>query len=149
MCNFFCAGKKSTQTTIGWTVSMIVFAGLVALAVGGYVVYKYRLRVCVNNILTDIYCLFESSCYHNCSLLNTAYNIFWCGLCGNHVQSYMDSEIRAIMAQYMPLDSQTEVNNHMQEEIWFWYVHFHVDEFVRWPSEARIQVNMDKTFVQK
>ena len=43
----------------------------------------------------------------------------------------MDSEIRAIMAQYMPLDSQTEVNNHMQEEIWFWYVHFHVDEFVR------------------
>jgi hypothetical protein len=32
----------------------------------------------------------------------------------------MDSEIRAIMAQYMPLDSQTEVNNHMQEEIWFW-----------------------------
>ena len=67
----------------------------------------------------------------------------------NHVQSYMDSEIRAIMAQYMPLDSQTEVNNHMQEEIWFWYVHFHVDEFVRWPSEARIQVNMDKTFVQK
>jgi hypothetical protein len=54
---------------------MIVFVGLVALSVGGYVVYKYRLR------------------------------------------SYMDSEIRAIMAQYMPLDSQTEVNNHMQEEI--------------------------------
>lgn len=34
------------------------------------------------------------------------------------VQSYMDSEIRAIMAQYMPLDSQNEVNNHMQEDIW-------------------------------
>jgi len=70
-----CISKKSTQTTLGWTVSMIVFAALVALSVGGYVVYKYRLR------------------------------------------SYMDSEIRAIMAQYMPLDSQNEVNNHMQDEI--------------------------------
>jgi hypothetical protein len=29
------------------------------------------------------------------------------------VQSYMDSEIRAIMAQYMPLDSQNDsVHNH-------------------------------------
>ncbi len=31
-------------------------------------------------------------------------------------QSYMDSEIRAIMAQYMPLDSQNEVHTHMQED---------------------------------
>ncbi|RVW26768.1 Vacuolar-sorting receptor 4 [Vitis vinifera] len=31
-------------------------------------------------------------------------------------QSYMDSEIRAIMAQYMPLDSQTEVPNHVSED---------------------------------
>lgn len=29
------------------------------------------------------------------------------------VQAYMDSEIRAIMAQYMPLDSQGEVPNHV------------------------------------
>ncbi|MBA0843075.1 hypothetical protein Goarm_000293, partial [Gossypium armourianum] len=28
------------------------------------------------------------------------------------LRSYMDSEIRAIMAQYMPLDSQSEVPNH-------------------------------------
>lgn len=35
---------------------------------------------------------------------------------GCFVQSYMDSEIRAIMAQYMPLDSQAEVPNHMNEE---------------------------------
>jgi len=47
---------------------------MVVLAVGGYVIYKYRLR------------------------------------------SYMDSEIRAIMAQYMPLDSQNEVHTHMQED---------------------------------
>lgn len=28
------------------------------------------------------------------------------------MQRYMDSEIRAIMAQYMPLDNQGEVPNH-------------------------------------
>ncbi|XP_010942821.1 vacuolar-sorting receptor 1 [Elaeis guineensis] len=32
------------------------------------------------------------------------------------LRSYMDSEIRAIMAQYMPLDSQGEVPNHANEE---------------------------------
>lgn len=31
-------------------------------------------------------------------------------------QSYMDSEIRAIMAQYMPLDSQNEVPNHVGDD---------------------------------
>uniref|UniRef100_A0A452Y7Q7 Uncharacterized protein n=1 Tax=Aegilops tauschii subsp. strangulata TaxID=200361 RepID=A0A452Y7Q7_AEGTS len=31
-------------------------------------------------------------------------------------QSYMDSEIRAIMAQYMPLDSQGEVPNDSHED---------------------------------
>lgn len=32
------------------------------------------------------------------------------------LQQYMDSEIRAIMAQYMPLDSQAEVPNHVNDE---------------------------------
>jgi len=32
------------------------------------------------------------------------------------LQQYMDSEIRAIMAQYMPLDSQPEVPNHTNDE---------------------------------
>ncbi|XP_020237450.1 vacuolar-sorting receptor 1 [Cajanus cajan] len=32
------------------------------------------------------------------------------------IRSYMDSEIRAIMAQYMPLDSQAGVVNHADEE---------------------------------
>jgi hypothetical protein len=62
------------SSKVGWTVSVIVLVGMVVLAVGGYVIYKYRLR------------------------------------------SYMDSEIRAIMAQYMPLDSQNEVHTHMQED---------------------------------
>lgn len=29
------------------------------------------------------------------------------------LQRYMDSEIRAIMAQYMPLDNQGEIPNHV------------------------------------
>ena len=29
------------------------------------------------------------------------------------IQRYMDSEIRAIMAQYMPLDNQGEIPNHV------------------------------------
>ncbi|KAK6945989.1 PA domain [Dillenia turbinata] len=33
------------------------------------------------------------------------------------LRSYMDSEIRAIMAQYMPLDSQQEVPNHINDEL--------------------------------
>lgn len=32
------------------------------------------------------------------------------------LRSYMDSEIRAIMAQYMPLDSQSEVQNHVNDD---------------------------------
>ncbi|KAK1359022.1 Vacuolar-sorting receptor 1 [Heracleum sosnowskyi] len=32
------------------------------------------------------------------------------------LRSYMDSEIRAIMAQYMPLDGQNEVPNHQSED---------------------------------
>ncbi|KAL1831664.1 hypothetical protein ACET3Z_001315 [Daucus carota] len=32
------------------------------------------------------------------------------------LRSYMDSEIRAIMAQYMPLDSQNEIPNHVSDD---------------------------------
>jgi hypothetical protein len=39
-------------------------------------------------------------------------NIIFCPF----FQSYMDSEIRTIMAQYMPLDSQGEVPNHTNDE---------------------------------
>ncbi|XP_072974967.1 vacuolar-sorting receptor 1-like isoform X2 [Typha angustifolia] len=66
-----CISKKST-TAVGWNFFWVVFLGLAVVAVGGYAVYKYRIR------------------------------------------SYMDSEIRAIMAQYMPLDNQREVPNHVQ-----------------------------------
>ncbi|KAG0592962.1 hypothetical protein KC19_1G293800 [Ceratodon purpureus] len=69
-----CISKKSQQSKIGWVVFLIVLVAVATLAVGGYVVYKYRLR------------------------------------------SYMDSEIRAIMAQYMPLDSSSDINHHLNEE---------------------------------
>lgn len=32
------------------------------------------------------------------------------------LRTYMDSEIRAIMSQYMPLDSQNDVPSHAHEE---------------------------------
>lgn len=69
-----CISKKERNTRIGWVVSAIVLTGLAIVAIGAYLVYKYRLR------------------------------------------SYMDSEIRAIMAQYMPLDSQSEIQHHLQDD---------------------------------
>lgn len=70
-----CINQRSAQSKLGLTVSLIVLAGLSILALGSYVVYKYRLR------------------------------------------TYMDSEIRAIMAQYMPLDNQNEsIQSHLQDD---------------------------------
>ncbi|XP_052174973.1 vacuolar-sorting receptor 1-like [Diospyros lotus] len=65
-----CIGKDANTGLSGGFIWFIVL-GLAAAGVGGYAIYKYRIR------------------------------------------SYMDSEIRAIMAQYMPLDNQGEVPNHM------------------------------------
>ncbi|KAL3681402.1 hypothetical protein R1sor_024358 [Riccia sorocarpa] len=58
-----CISKKVSTGRVGWLLTVIILSGVLAVGVGGYMVYKYRLR------------------------------------------SYMDSEIRAIMAQYMPLDN--------------------------------------------
>ncbi|KAK1270684.1 Vacuolar-sorting receptor 1 [Acorus gramineus] len=66
-----CISKKPT-TEVSWSFLWVIFFGLAAASVGGYAVYKYRIR------------------------------------------TYMDSEIRAIMAQYMPLDNQGEPPNHVQ-----------------------------------
>ncbi|KAK1312812.1 Vacuolar-sorting receptor 1 [Acorus calamus] len=66
-----CISKKPS-TQVSWSFLWIIFFGLAAAGVGGYAVYKYRIR------------------------------------------TYMDSEIRAIMAQYMPLDNQGESLNHVQ-----------------------------------
>lgn len=70
-----CINRKGSQSKMGWTLPLIALACLSIVGLGGYILYKYRLR------------------------------------------SYMDSEIRAIMAQYMPLDSQAEVQNHSHDDI--------------------------------
>ncbi|XP_047341667.1 vacuolar-sorting receptor 1-like isoform X2 [Impatiens glandulifera] len=59
-----CIGKD--VKTESWSTIWVVILGLAAIGIGGYAIYKYRIR------------------------------------------SFMDSEIRVIMAQYMPLDSQVE-----------------------------------------
>lgn len=64
-----CISKHDTE--VSWSSVWIIILGLAAAGVGGYAVYKYRIR------------------------------------------RYMDSEIRAIMAQYMPLDNQGEVPHHV------------------------------------
>jgi type VI protein secretion system component VasF len=63
--------SKDSNTKVSWSFVWIIILGLAAAGVGGYAVYKYRIR------------------------------------------RYMDSEIRAIMAQYMPLDNQGEIPNHV------------------------------------
>ncbi|KAL6337637.1 hypothetical protein AAG906_037230 [Vitis piasezkii] len=63
--------SKHVKTEVSWSFIWVIILGLAAAGVGGYALYKYRIR------------------------------------------RYMDSEIRAIMAQYMPLDNQGEVPNHV------------------------------------
>lgn len=62
---------KHVKTEVSWSFIWVIILGLAAAGVGGYALYKYRIR------------------------------------------RYMDSEIRAIMAQYMPLDNQGEIPNHV------------------------------------
>lgn len=63
--------SKHVKTEVSWSFIWVIILGLAAAGVGGYALYKYRIR------------------------------------------RYMDSEIRAIMAQYMPLDNQGEIPNHV------------------------------------
>eukprot|EP00249_Psilotum_nudum_P020534 c27746_g1_i1 orf=437-2317(+) len=68
-----CIGNE-ISSRINWALLFLILAGLAGISMGGYFVYKYRIR------------------------------------------SYMDSEIRAIMAQYMPLDSQGDLHQHLQDD---------------------------------
>ncbi|CAB4284954.1 unnamed protein product [Prunus armeniaca] len=66
-----CISKNASVSEFNWGFMWVIILCLGAVGVGGYAVYKYRIR------------------------------------------RYMDSEIRAIMAQYMPLDNQGEIPNHV------------------------------------
>ncbi|KAL5710068.1 Vacuolar-sorting receptor 1 [Ranunculus cassubicifolius] len=66
-----CISKEGKGSQMGWNSVWVIFLVLVTAGLGGYALYKYRIR------------------------------------------RYMDSEIRAIMAQYMPLDNQGDAPNHM------------------------------------
>lgn len=50
----------------------------------------------------------------------TLFHLYSLFLVFNFLQSYMDSEIRAIMAQYMPLDNQAELPNNPAPYAYAW-----------------------------
>ncbi|KAL0771169.1 hypothetical protein Bca101_036320 [Brassica carinata] len=103
-----------SQVRSAWAAVWLIMLSLGLAAGGAYLVYKYRLRVSFSPP-------FSLPCGKSPRLI---FLFLFCGLrcvlkhC--HVslvsQQYMDSEIRAIMAQYMPLDSQPEVPNHVNDE---------------------------------
>lgn len=73
----------------------MIVAVVAGAGVAGYIFYKYRLRVC-RNMYHGI-TIFMSNCLFTNNDANTKHF---------SMQSYMDSEIMAIMSQYMPLDNQ-------------------------------------------
>lgn len=97
---------------------------------GAYLVYKYRLRVSQYCIYSCELCtLSDEMIYQIPEDKKNKFESYMICLCYWHhpfsegfksrlilfLQSYMDSEIRAIMAQYMPLDSQSEVPHHAND----------------------------------
>ena len=135
----FAAGKTAAESKSSWTVIWVILLGLAMAAGGAYLVYKYRWRV--STFLYSKYFYKSSSFlgltfvvyYHKVLIANVkqAFRVesemdfgkhlleirvqFSFDLFYHTFQSYMDSEIRAIMAQYMPLDNQSEVVNHANE----------------------------------
>lgn len=113
----------------------IVLGSLVLVAIVAYVIYKYRLRVrpCAASraggmgkrgaIQHGRWGMTRSLCctvlafpaLHAGSGTTLLFSLHSLLLCPDglvlRLQSYMDSEIRAIMAQYMPLESQNEPLN--------------------------------------
>jgi hypothetical protein len=92
---------KNAAAQVGWGFLWVVFFCLAAAGIAGYAVYKYRIRVCdMINLLHSDYQLIKSRTVPP-NFLSAS-------------QRYMDSEIRAIMAQYMPLDNQGDHSNHIE-----------------------------------
>jgi len=87
---------------------MIILIVVVA-ASGGYAFYKYRIQVWLLQVL-----VFLALVFIYLFILEFIVDVF---VEINYVQRYMDSEIRAIMAQYMPLDNQPEESNQVHHNI--------------------------------
>ena len=43
-------GKASTSSRAGWVIATVVLLSVAIVAAGSYIIYKYRLRVCGNNV---------------------------------------------------------------------------------------------------
>jgi len=122
----WCAGKEGTTTTVGWSFLWVIFFGLVFAGVGAYAVYKYRLRVKQLPISQfPLYPLIFICKWSHVGLDLLVVTVIMIHLLlkslSSFPQSYMDSEIRAIMAQYMPLDNQEGANQHQvvhANDIW-------------------------------
>jgi hypothetical protein len=99
--HLLCSGKN-TATEVGWSFLWVIFFGLVAAGIAGYAVYKYRIQVRYEHLVKVHY----RSSVDDSGLVSNS--VLYC----LSLQRYMDSEIRAIMAQYMPLDNQGDVPSH-------------------------------------
>lgn len=99
------AGTVSTRYS--WGGIFFIILCLAAVGAGAYAVYKYRIRV-GSYFFEILNMIFAASSKLLMNMMDNLVLIFTI-LC---LQRYMDSEIRAIMAQYMPLDNQGEIPTH-------------------------------------
>ncbi|ONK77165.1 uncharacterized protein A4U43_C02F3770 [Asparagus officinalis] len=144
--------SKEGSSKVSWSFLWVMFIGLFAAGLGGYAVYKYRIRDSTHNIhyylnickntetvakSSNLYSLCPNnhrkinpellltpplrklimSIPYLTSLITRKATVFsGCAvtLIFVSLQSYMDSEIRAIMAQYMPLDNEAESASQIQ-----------------------------------
>lgn len=101
-------GRNSSR--FAWFLTLMVLSGMAVLGGAGYIFYKYRLRVSSPYMSISDNGPWTGVAYWKMAHVHWEdvwfYNdIRWV------LQSYMDSEIMAIMSQYMPLDNQ---NNEVQ-----------------------------------
>lgn len=95
---------ERSGSRIGWFVTFVILAAVAGICVAGYVFYKYRLRVCF--FLFTLVLLLTNPKNSSFVIKNISNDISDFCVSKSKMQSYMDSEIMAIMSQYMPLESQ-------------------------------------------
>lgn len=89
--------NKVGTTKLSWSFLWFLIIAVGVAGLSGYAAYKYRIRVCYATLFTIIHILW-SFCHVD--------KMFEVTKKKTMVQRYMDAEIRGIMAQYMPLESQ-------------------------------------------